>query len=117
MDKVTSLENINASALPAKMLILLSKYAKTLRNTNGTIIKLSSLRIFMHVHKTCEAANSKQLNYYYDEMLEEINKHIQAGTMFTNEQREQSADSKLKKEPLVLAANNREKASLFQASK
>ena len=87
MKKLTSLEDVNALALPAKVLVLLSKYAQTLKSSNGTIIKLSSLRVFMHVHQTCVKANDAGLNIIYHQMLDEVNQHINAGTMFTNKEK------------------------------
>jgi len=87
MNKIKSLEDVNALALPAKVLVLLSKYAKELRAKNGTVIKLSSLRIFFHVHQTCLKAKDTRLNIIYYQLLDEVNKHIEAGTMFTNEEK------------------------------
>jgi len=84
MNKIKSLENVNALALPAKVLVLLSKYAKELKSVNGTVIKLSSLRVFLHVHQTCVQARNTKLNTIYHELLAEVNIHINAGTMFTN---------------------------------
>ena len=118
MDKLKSLEDVNASSLPAKMLILLSKYAKALRQTNGTVIKLSSLRVFMHVHQTCVAAQNEELNHYYREMLKEINLHIQAGTMFTNEQKNNPSNvSSIEKKQRIInkyASNKNEKITANQ---
>lgn len=102
---LNSLENINALALPAKVLVLLSKYAKALRNHNGTILKLSSLRIFKHIHDTCEKANSPKLNVIYDQLLAEVNNHISAGTMYTNDERQLMRKNQ-KQNPLRKLAKN-----------
>jgi len=83
--KLNNLENVNALALPATVLVLLSKYAKSLRAHNGTILKLSSLRVFKHIHGTCIKANNPRLYEIYTELLEEVNLHIKAGTMYTND--------------------------------
>lgn len=88
MEKLTSLEDINALALPAKVLVLLSKYSQSLKSTNGTVIKLSSLRVFMHVHQTCIKANDISLNIIYHQLLTEVNKHLNDGTMFTNQEKQ-----------------------------
>jgi len=85
VSKLSSLENVNALALPAKVLVLLSKYAKSLRAHNGTVLKLSSLRVFRHIHVTCMKASSPKLNEIYSELLEEVDLHIKAGTMYTND--------------------------------
>ena len=85
MANLSSLENVNALALPAKVLVLLSKYAQALRAHNGTILKLSSLRIFKHIHTTCLNANTPKLKYVYKQLLDEVNLHIEACTMYTND--------------------------------
>jgi len=82
-----SLEDVNALALPAKVLVLLSKYAQALRDHNGTILKLSSLRVFKHIHDTCEEANYHKLDKIYAKLLKEVNQHIHSGTMYTNDAR------------------------------
>jgi len=87
MKRLKSLEDVNALALPAKVLVLLSKYAKELRMKNGTVIKLSSLRIFLHVHQTCLKANDTRLNIIYHQLLDEVNDQIENGIMFTNEEK------------------------------
>lgn len=87
MNKLKSLEEVNALALPAKVLVLLSKYTKVLKMKNGTVIKLSSLRVFLHVHQTCLKAKDTRLNIIYYQLLDEVNRHIQTGTMFTNEEK------------------------------
>ena len=99
MNKLKSLEDVNALALPANVLVLLSKYAKVLRAKNGTIIKLSSLRIFFHVHQTCLKAKDTELNIIYHQLLDEVNDHIARGTMFTNEEKELSLDKNKEKKP------------------
>jgi len=87
MNKLTNLEDVNALALPAKVLVLLSKYAQELQATNRTVIKLSSLRVFMHVHQTCLKAETPKLNKIYHELLDEVNQHLEAGTMYTNKEK------------------------------
>lgn len=87
MKKIKNLEDINALALPAKVLVLLSKYAKALKSSNGMVIKLSSLKVFYYVHQTCIQARNSQLNSIYHELLTEVNLHIDAGTMFTNKEK------------------------------
>lgn len=99
MGQLKSLENVNALALSAKVLVLLSKYAQVIRVHNGTVLKLSSLRIFKHIHETCESANSPKLNKIYQQLLDEVNLHINAGTMYTNDAKESMLRVK-KKTPL-----------------
>ena len=85
MANLSSLEDVNALALPAKVLVLLSKYTQVLRAHNGTVLKLSSLRVFKHIHTTCLKANNPKLIYIYKQLLDEVNLHIEAGTMHTND--------------------------------
>ena len=100
MGKIKSLEDVNALALPAKVLVLLSKYAQTLRETNGIVIKLSSLRIFVHVHATCTNANTPRLTVIYNQLLQEVNEYIEAGVMFTNEEKAMLLNKKDKERTL-----------------
>jgi len=88
--RLNNLENVSALALPSKVLVLLSKYAKALRNHNGTIIKLSSLRVFKHIHDTNNNSKSEKLDNIYKELLDEVNAHIKVGTMHTNQSKEES---------------------------
>jgi len=90
MEKLSSLQYVNASALPARVLVLMSKYAKALKQYNGTIIKLSSLRAFNQIHLSCTEAQDKQLNRIYQQLLEQVNSHINAGLMVTNQKIKQT---------------------------
>lgn len=84
MRKLKNLEEVNASALPAKVLVLLSKYANALRKHNGLILKLSSLNVFRNVHKTSCRAKHPEVHEVYQELLDEVRVHLKKGTMYTN---------------------------------
>jgi len=112
MNKLKSLEDVNALALPAKVLVLLSKYAKALRMKNGTVIKLSSLRIFFHVHQTCIKAKDTHLNIIYHQLLDEVNSHIESGTMFTNEEKKLHLGTNKNKERALARHKNQNNAPL-----
>ena len=112
MNKLKSLENVNALALPANVLVLLSKYAKALRMKNGTVIKLSSLRIFFHVHQTCIKAKDTHLNIIYHQLLDEVNSHIEHGTMFTNEEKELHLNKNKERTLAVMGRKNQDNALL-----
>jgi len=87
MGKLISLEEVNASVLPAKVLVLLSKYAQAMRKHTGLVIKISSLNVFKHVHNTNKLTDHLQIRKLHRELLIEVNDHLRAGTMQTNRQR------------------------------
>lgn len=88
MGKLISLEEVNASVLPAKVLVLLSKYAQAMRKHTGLVIKISSLNVFKHVHNTNKLTGHLQIRKLHRELLLEVNSHLRGGTMQTNKQRE-----------------------------
>ncbi len=88
MGKLVSLDEVNASVLPAKVLVLLSKYAQAMRKHTGLVIKISSLNVFKHVHNTNKLTDHLQIRKLHRELLIEVNEHLRAGTMQTNQQRE-----------------------------
>jgi hypothetical protein len=88
MGKLISLEEVNASVLPAKVLVLLSKYAQAMRKHTGLVIKISSLNVFKHVHNTNKLTGHLQIQKLHRELLLEVNRHLLGGTMQTNQQRE-----------------------------
>ncbi len=88
MGKLVSLEEVNASVLPAKVLVLLSKYAQAMRKHTGLVIKISSLNVFKHVHNTNKLTDHLQIKQLHRDLILEVNKHLRAGTMQTNQDRE-----------------------------
>jgi hypothetical protein len=88
MGNLIHLEEVNASVLPAKVLVLLSKYAQAMRKHTGLVIKISSLNVFKHVHNTNRLTDHLQIRKLHRELLLEVNSHLRAGTMQTNRQRE-----------------------------
>lgn len=93
MDKLVSLEEVDASVLPAKVLVLLSKYSQAVRKHTGLVIKISSLNIFQHIHNTQKLTDHLRVQQRHQELLIEVNSHLRAGTMRTHKQ-QQSAHSK-----------------------
>jgi hypothetical protein len=85
MRKLNSLEEVNASALPATVLALLSAYANVLRKHNGLILKLSSMNVFRHVYNTSLVARHPDVHTAYDVLLKEVRGHVYNGTMYTND--------------------------------
>ena len=82
--QLDSLDEVNASALPANVLVLLSKYANALRKHNGLILKLSSMNIFRHVHSTNKVSKHDSVHIAYEELLSEVRQQVKAGSMYTN---------------------------------
>ena len=48
--KLNSLYNVEAKVLPPRVMVLLSKFAKAIKDEDGVTIKLSSLDVFKHIH-------------------------------------------------------------------
>jgi hypothetical protein len=88
MGKLTSLEEVDSSVLPAKVLVLLSKYAQAMRKHTGLVIKISSLNVFKHVQNTSQLTDHHQVSQLHQELLREVNSHIRAGSMRTFQQLE-----------------------------
>lgn len=109
MGKLVSLNEVNASVLPAKVLVLLSKYAQAMRKHTGLVIKISSLNVFKHVHNTNKLTGHLQVRQLHRELLLEVNGHLREGTMQTNKQRELGDMSNLagRKNGEVVASRNR----------
>lgn len=95
MGKLVSLNEVNASVLPAKVLVLLSKYAQAVRKHTGLVVKISSLNVFKHVHNTNKITSHIQVRQLHRELLIEVNGHLREGTMQTNQQRELGNSSNL----------------------
>jgi len=88
MGKLVSLDEVNASVLPAKVLVLLSKYAQAMRKHTGLVIKISSLNVFKHVHNTNKLTDHLQIKQLHRDLLLEVNRHLRGGTMQTDQDRE-----------------------------
>ena len=101
MKKLTNLKNVNALALPAKILVAMSKYARTLEETNGDVIRLSSLNVFNDIHSTCLKAKDQSLNKQYYEILDLANMYIESGVMFTNQKKKKIIGKKSIKERVL----------------
>ena len=94
MAKLVSLKDVNASLLPADVLVLLSKYAQAMRKHNGLIIKISSLNVFKHVHKTSKLTENLLVRSLHRELVLTVNNHLQEGTMKKNSDKDILADAK-----------------------
>jgi len=76
MKVITSTENLELGVLPAKVLLLLSKYAHELKRHNGFILKLSSQHVMRDLHYANALCDSAQLNSIYDEIVLEVNIYL-----------------------------------------
>jgi len=88
MGKIVNLEEVSAAVLPAKILVLLSKYAQAMRKHTGLVIKISSLNVFKHVHSTHKLTQHPAVRKLHMELLREVSTHIEQGTMHTTMDRE-----------------------------
>lgn len=93
-DKIVNLEEVSAEVLPAEVLVLLSKYAQAMRKHTGLVIKISSLNVFKHVHRTHKLTQHPSVRKLHLELLCLVNSHIKAGTMHTSHERELIAKSR-----------------------
>ena len=92
MEKLEQLDQVSASVLPAKVIVLLSKYAQSMRKHTGLVIKISSMNVFKHVHNTHKLTQHPEVIKLHKALLAEVNKHIAAGTMHTIGEREARAN-------------------------
>ncbi len=92
MGKLISLDEVNASVLPAKVLVLLSKYAQSMRKHTGLVIKISSMNVFKHVHNTNKLTEHPEVRRLHRDLLVEVNHHLLEGTMQTNRQRYEATE-------------------------
>ena len=81
MELMTHLYGVKATVLPASVLVLLAKYSKDIKETDGVVIQLSSLNVFKHVHNSYARSNSSVVRKYYKLLLNDVNRHIREGNM------------------------------------
>jgi len=93
MGNLISLDEVSAVVLPAKVLVLLSKYAQATRKHTGLVVKISSMNVFKHVHNINKLTEHPEVRRLHRDLLVEVNKHLFAGTMQTNVQRQGNSDS------------------------
>ncbi|RBP48360.1 hypothetical protein DFR28_10889 [Arenicella xantha] len=96
MGKLENLDEVSAAVLPAKVLVLLSKYAQTMRKHTGLVIKISSMNVFKHVHNTHKLTQHPEVTALHKALLNEVSQHLADGTMQTVSQR-LSANPKARK--------------------
>jgi len=81
MKKVKSLYGVKATVLPAKVMVLLSKYSQAIKEFEGVVIQLSSLNVFKHVHNSYTRSKHPVVHKCYRYLLREVNKHLAEGNM------------------------------------
>lgn len=96
MGNLTNLKEVSASVLPARVLVLLSKYAQALRVHNGMVLKISSVNVFKNIYRTYPLARHPAIKRIHAELLAEVNMHLEQGTMHTNESKRQATELALK---------------------
>jgi len=90
MATLISLDQVNASILPANVMVLLSKYAQATHRYTGMVVELSSMSVFEQVHKTNRLTSNLEVRRLHRNLLVEVNRHLLKGTMHTNLQRNES---------------------------
>ena len=81
MELMTNLYGVKATVLPASVLVLLAKYSKAIKETDGVVIQLSSLNVFKHVHNSYARSQSSLVKKHYKLLLKDVNRHIKDGNM------------------------------------
>lgn len=94
MGKLISLNEVNATILPGRVLVLLSKYAQELRKHTGLVIKVSSMNVFKHVDNTSKFTESPVIHKLHKQLLIEVNKQLASGSMQTHAQRQLNDSTK-----------------------
>ena len=90
MKRVIALNQVNAAILPAKILVLLSKYSQSVRKHTGLIVRISAMDVFVQVHNTNKITEHLDVRRIYRELQVEVNKSLLMGTMQTNAQRDET---------------------------
>ena len=81
MNIVKDLRDVEAKVLPARVMVLLSKYSQAIKEDESVVIQLSSLNVFKHVHSTFLNTTSSRVKRYYKILLKEVNLQILSGDM------------------------------------
>lgn len=81
MKKVKNLYGVKATVLPARVMVLLSKYSQAVKEFEGVIIQLSSLNVFKHVHNSYTRSKHPAVHKCYKYLLHEVNNHLADGNM------------------------------------
>lgn len=76
MEKHISLDKVNVKVLPPKAITLLSQYAYYIKKYNGTVIKLASKTVLKDIHTASVQVDNDILNDIYQQIENEINKHL-----------------------------------------
>ena len=106
--KLKSLYNVKAKVLPPRVMVLLSKFAKAIKDEDGVTIKLSSLNVFKHIHNSYVISTSAEVEYCYIELAKEVNEHLENGTMETHSRlSEEKQDNSKSNRDLRFRSNNR----------
>ena len=94
MKKVKNLYGVKATVLPAKVMVLLSKYSQAVKEYEGAVIQLSSLNVFKHVHNSYARSTHPAVRRCYRYLLKEVNNHLQEGNMSTSSEVVTVSDNK-----------------------
>lgn len=81
MKKVKNLYGVKATVLPAKVMVMLSKYSQAIKEYEGAVIQLSSLNVFKHVHNSYARSRHPAVRRCYKYLLREVNHQLEEGNM------------------------------------
>lgn len=81
MKKIRNLYSAKATVLPARVMVLLSKYSQSVKEHEGVVIQLSSLNVFKHVHASFARSKHPAVHKSYKALLNEVNIHLLEGNM------------------------------------
>jgi len=98
LNRITSLKDISAAMLPARILVLLSKYVVLVREHDDVIIQTSSVNVFAHIDNANKQTRHPEVRLAYYILLRRVNQCLQDGTMRTNEQHRQVTELQLMRE-------------------
>ncbi|GAA6137587.1 hypothetical protein NBRC116583_13340 [Arenicella sp. 4NH20-0111] len=95
MKKIRNLYSAKATVLPARVMVLLSKYSQAVKEHEGVVIQLSSLNVFKHVHASYARSRHPAVHKSYKMLLNEVNLHLSEGNMVSeSHDNDVSADSR-----------------------
>ncbi len=114
MKKVRNLYGVKATVLPARVMVLLSKYAQAIKDNDGVVIQLSSLNVFKHVHNSYIRSQSPAVHKCYKFLLREVNHHLVEGNMLLSADDDLIAVSNGSAKPEL---DERYRASKYKSSK
>lgn len=86
-NEVSSLDQVDAGTLPAKILVLLSKFAIAIKEHNGLVIQLNSLDVFKQAEQANQLCEDPLVQKLYRQLLVQTRSYIRLEEMYTVDQK------------------------------